>query len=648
MATVAEAFDLAFQHHQAGRLPEAEALYRHILQVQPNHPDAHNNLGSALGIQGKLEEAAAHFRQALALQPTYAEAHNNLGNVLKRQGKLEEAIMHYRQALALKPAYADAHNNLGNALKSQGKLAEAVAQYRQALALQSAYADAHNNLGLALEEQGHVEEAVAAYRRALALQPDYAEAENHLMHQLQHLCEWGQLEELIRRQKQHLCTASGSRVPPFTFLCIPSSPAEQLRAAQNWAADRLAPIVRLRGSLGFRFARAPKPRLRLGYLSADFREHAMAYLSAELFELHDRNSFEVFAYSYGPDDGGPTRARIARACDRFVDFAAVSFQNAARQIYKDGVDILLDLQGYTGAARSEIVALRPAPIQVNYPGYAGTMGVDFIDYIVTDRFVTPPDQPTFFAEKCVYLPDCYLPTDRKRQIAEWTPTRKECRLPEQGFVFCCFNSPHKIAPPVFEVWMRVLKAVPSSVLWLLESNSGVSANLRREAKAQGVDPKRLVFAPKIPVPRYLARFRAADLFLDTLPYNAHTTASEALWAGLPVLTCVGETFASRVAGSLLTAIGLPELITHLLKDYEALAVQLARSPLKLAGLRNRLAKNRLTMPLFDSERYTRHLERACRMMWDIYARGEAPQQIEVPALPPVKTGSVKRRTARKA
>ena len=342
-----------------------------------------------------------------------------------------------------------------------------------------------------------------------------------------------------------------------------------------------------------------------------------------------------------------SRKRLARACDRFVDLTALSYVEAARTIHKDGIDLLIDLQGYTQLARTPILALRPAPIQVNWLGYPGTMGAEFMDYIITDRFITPPDYAPFFSEKLVSLPDCYQVNDRKREIAKQALTRAECGLPEQGIVFCCFNNTYKIMSAVFDIWMRMLRQIPGSVLWLLEANAGAAANLRREAKARGIEPERLVFAPRLPLAQHLARHGHADLFLDTWPYNAHTTASDALWAGLPVLTCAGETFASRVAGSLLTAIGLPELITYSLPEYEARALQLARRPSELAELRKRLAKNRLTSPLFDSERFTRHLEKAYGMMWERYVSGEAPQHIEVPAGPPQKKAPAKRRITRK-
>jgi predicted O-linked N-acetylglucosamine transferase (SPINDLY family) len=716
MATIPEALNLALQHHRAGRLPEAEALYRQILQAQPDHPGAlhllgmiayqvgrhevaveyvkqaialnpavaefHNNLGTvyfelnqieaasrhlntALQLQpdyseaeynlanllrkeGILEEAAVHYRKALELKPDYAAAYNNLGLILHEQRKLAEAVAHYKKALALVPTFAEAHNNLGITLADQGHPAEAEAHCRKALALKPAFAEAHGNLGNVLKDQGRLEEAVMQYRRALALRPDLAEAESQLMHQLQHLCDWPGLEELFDRQRKFVREQSHPQIPPFTLLAIPSSPAEQLVCARNHSASRFSSFAVLREQFGFNFARTSKSKLRIGYLSADFHQHATAYLIAELFELHDRTRFEVAAYSYGPNDGSEMRRRLVRACNRFVDISDDTFVETARRIYEDKIDILVDLKGHTKAARTEIVALRPAPIQVNYLGYPGTMGAECIDYIITDRFITPPGHAPFFSEKLVSLPDCYQVNDRTREIAKQALTRAECGLPGQGLVFCSFNNTYKIMPAVFDIWMRALRQNPGSVLWLLEANAGAAANLRREAKARGIEPERLVFAPRLPLAQHLARHGHADLFLDTWPYNAHTTASDALWAGLPVLTCAGETFASRVAGSLLTAIGLPELITHSLPEYEAAAMRLARDPSELAGLRRRLAKNRLTAPLFDSERFTRHLEKAYGMMWERYVSGEAPQHIEVPALPPLKKASAKRRTTRKA
>jgi predicted O-linked N-acetylglucosamine transferase (SPINDLY family) len=632
--------DLAEAHNnlglalqEEGRLAEAIAHYRQALALKPDLAEAHNNLGLALQEEGRLAEAIAHYRQALALNPALAEVHNNLGSALAALGQWGEAAAHCQQALALRPSFAQAQNNLGNVLKEQGDLEAAVACLQQALALQPDFAEAHYNLGNTLKEQGRRTEALVHYKQALAVKPDYAEAENQLMHQLQHLCDWTMLTELFDRQRRTVRTNPVAQLTPFSLLSTPSSPQEQLACARNWVANRLAPIARLREQFGFAFIRTAKPRLRVGYLSADFHQHATAYLIAELFELHDRTRFEVWTYSYGPDDGSPMRQRLVRACDRFTDIGPASYEAAARQVYADGIDVLVDLKGYTRGARTQILALRPAPIQVNYLGFPGTLGANFMDYIITDRFITPPDQAPFFTEQIVYLPDCYQANDRQRKIAEAPPTPRDCGLPETGFVFCCFNNSYKITPEMFTVWIRLLQQVPDSVLWLLEANPQVAANLRQEAVARGVNPNRLVFAPRLPSEQHLARHRLADLFLDTLPYNAHTTCSDALWAGLPVLTCAGDTFASRVGGSLLGAAGLPELVTNSLPEYEARALHLARRPSELAEFRDRLAQKRLIAPLFDTPRFTRHLEMAYKLMWELYQAGDEPRRIEVPPLP---------------
>jgi len=357
-------------------------------------------------------------------------------------------------------------------------------------------------------------------------------------------------------------------------------------------------------------------KIRLGYLSADFHQHATAYLIAEVFERHDRARFEVAAYSYGPDDRSGMRARLKGAFDRFLDIRPLAHGEAARQIHEAGIDILVDLKGYTTHARTEILAYRPAPIQVNYLGYPGTMGAEFMDYIIADPFLVPEDRQPFYSEALAYLPDCYQSNDTKREISEQVPSRAECGLPERGFVFCCFNNTYKITPAFFDIWMRLLHAVPGSVLWLLEANAAAKTNLRREAAARGIDPERLIFAPRQHLPEHLARHRHADLFLDTLPCNAHTTASDALWASLPLLTCAGETFAGRVAGSLLQACGMPELITTSPEAYEAIALKLASEPSRVAVLRRRLEQQRLSAALFDIARFTRNLEAAYIRMWE--------------------------------
>ncbi len=419
---------------------------------------------------------------------------------------------------------------------------------------------------------------------------------------------------------------------PFVLLALstPTTARQQLRCSRRWVGR----LLKSDGGAGRCLARprpsVPKSRITVGYLSGNFHSHAVAWLTAELFEKHDRGRFAIFGYSYGPDDRSPMRRRLAGAFDRFVDVKESSFAQAAQRIAADEVDILVDLMGYTKDTRPQILASRPAPIQVNYLGYPGTMGAEFMDYILVDDFVVPPDQQPFFTERLVHLPGCFQANDSQREISSRTPSRAQCGLPEDGFVFCCFNNSYKITPAVFDVWMRLLKAVPASVLWLSEGNRFVSANLRREAKARGVAAERLVFArPEPLMSDHLARHRVADLFLDTFPYNAHTTASDALWASLPVLTLSGRTFASRVAGSLLRTLGLPELITTSLEDYEQAALRLARDRKQLGDLRSRLKANRKTSGLFDGGRFARDLEKAYAAMWDDYASGREPQAFQV-------------------
>jgi protein O-GlcNAc transferase len=379
----------------------------------------------------------------------------------------------------------------------------------------------------------------------------------------------------------------------------------------------------------FTHSRSLDGRLRIGYLSNDFRNHATSHLMKSLFSLHDRANFEIFAYSFGADDNSEYRRYISASCEHFQDIINLSIEESARQIFNDGIHILIDLKGYTAGSRNGILALRPAPIQVNYIGFPGTMGADLIDYIIGDATVTPPEFVDSFSEKLVTLPHSYFVNDHQQVISSTPITRSQYNLPESAFVFCCFNNNYKIDPLIFDVWMRILANVPGSVLWLLVRFPVVEDNLRREAQARGISSDRLIFAEYHEKPEHLARHQLADLFLDTLYYNAHTTASDALWAGLPVITCPGKTFASRVAASLLTAVGLPELITNNLEQYEELAIHLAHSPAELSQLKQKLAANRTTYPLFDTPRFTRNLEQAYRAMWETYAAGKLPQAIDV-------------------
>ncbi len=618
-------FNLAVALQALDRGDEAIACFEAAITLRPDYVKAHGSLGVALLAQGRPDAALASFDRAVALNPGSAEVHNGRGSVLAALRRYGEALASYDQAIALKRDYAEAFTNRGVALGELLRFDQAVASYDTAIRLKPDYPEAFNNRGIALVELRRLEDALASYQQAVRAKPDHAHAAAQIIQLKQRLCDWrdyaaleAALHELVRRAE---------RIPPFILLATASSPAEQLAAARQWMAGFDRPAGGPLPNVGPR----AHEKIRIGYLSADFFNHATAFLTAELFERHDRERFEIYGYSYGPDDASDMRRRLVAAFDHFSELRPLSDGDAAQAIRRDEIDIIVDLKGFTQNARSEILLRRPAPIQVNYLGYPGTMGADCVDYIIADRWVIPADQSEYFTEKVVSLPDSYQVNDRKRRIGDRTPSRAEAGLPETGFVFCSFNNNYKITPPVFDVWMSLLRQVEGSVLWLIGDNDAVVRNLRREAEGRGIAAGRLVFAPRMPLEDHLARHGLADLFLDTVPCNAHTTASDALWAGLPLVTCLGTTFAGRVAASLLAAAGLPELITASLVEYEALALRLARDPRALAGINAKLAHNRLTCALFDTDRFRRHLEKAFLTMWERHRRGEPPADFAVAA-----------------
>jgi protein O-GlcNAc transferase len=652
-------FNLGGVLHQQHELAAAEASYRRVISLNPGIAVVHNNLGTMLKDQGLPDAALAAFDHAIRLQPDYAEAIYNRATVLQQQSKPEAALADYGRAIALRNDYTDAVNNAGIVLQELGRAGEAIDLYRALLARVPDYADACNNLGTALlaedrpdearlafeqalthrpdfpeafynlgnawRELGHLAEAIAAYRNALRLRSDYADAFSQLTYHRAQACAWD--DDGADQQTLLGMVRQGVRIPPFYLFSTPASASDQLLCARQWIESIRPPPDAM---FSHRISTA-RGRIRLGYLSGDFHQHATAALMAELFERHDRGRFEVVAYSYGPDDNSPMRARLVRGFDRFVDIRALSHRNAAGLIHADQVDILIDLKGYTRHARPAIAAHRAAPVQVSYLGYPATMGADFIDYIVVDPVVVPASQQPFFSERLVHLPCSYQVNDRQREMAAGR-SRQDCGLPAAGFVFCCFNNTYKLSPALFDIWMRLLDSIPGSVLWLLEANRLVEGNLRIEAGKRGVDPARLIFAPVVPSAEHLGRHAHADLFLDTLPCNAHTTASDALWAGLPVLTCSGETFAGRVAGSLLTAVGMPELVTTSLEQYEQTALALARDPQRLVALRQTLRKNRDASALFDLPKLTANIEAAYERIWQTWLSGERPAAFSIEAI----------------
>jgi protein O-GlcNAc transferase len=610
--------------HELGRLDEALASYDRALGVRPDYAEAHYNRGNALEGLKRFDEAMASYDRALSLWPNLAGAHTNRGNTLRELKRYDEALASYDRALALQPDLAEALSNRGMILHELKRYDEALASYDGALSLRPDYVEALSNRGTTLQELKRFDEALATYDRLLAVAPDHAHAFSGAASCAINLCDWDMRTRLTADLNAHI-SGKTSVISSFILLGYSGDPALQLQCARNYAEHRIPAL--------------PQPlwtgqtwrhdRLRVAYLSADFRTHATAFLMAELFERHDRSRFEIIGVSFGIDDGSEMRRRLIAAFDQFHDVRGKSDREVARLLHDLQADIAIDLKGYTHESRPEIFAYRPAPIQVSYLGYPGTMGASFIDYIVADKIVAPFEHQRFYSEKIVHLPDCYQVNDSKRKIGERAPTRQQAGLPEHAFVFCSFNNNWKIAPDVFDVWMRLLHHVEGSVLWLLRDNDGAERNLRKEAERRGIDPARLVFAGRLPPDEHLARHRLADLFLDTLPCNAHTTASDALWARLPVLTCLGAAFAGRVAASLVNAAGIPELIAGNLEEYKALALKLARDPALLAELKGRLARNRATCPLFNTDRFARHIEAAYTTMWETWQRGEAAKSFSV-------------------
>jgi predicted O-linked N-acetylglucosamine transferase (SPINDLY family) len=676
---------------QVGDTPGARDHFHAILRLAPGHPDAAFNLGVMALERDELDEARQWFERALGYAPQHVAAMINLGAVLQRQSRLDEAAACLRKALTLEPANAAARNNLARTLALQGRLAEARECYLETLRLNPHFTAAHEGMASvclalgrtneaighlqatleaepdnhaivsalagALFEVGKLEEAEGAARRASTLDPSSASAYatlanisvvrgdlaraiaalesgyaqtgdtgllGMLTYQLRQGCDWTKWQAAWARMAPEIerDSALGS---PFWLLCEPTTALQQLGYTRRWAQSRFGTISS--SSSDARGVPREHRRLRVGYLSSDLQEHAAAYLIAEVLELHDRERFEVFAYSHGPDDQGTMRPRLRAACEHFLDIAWEPDDVAAERIRQDELDILVDLKGYTAGDRLTIMARRPCEMQVTWLGYPGTTGASFIDCLIADAFIIPPGREAAYSERIVRMPHCYQPNDRKRVVGETLP-RSEYGIREGAFVFCCFNQAYKITPDVFGVWMELMRSVPDSLLWLIESNRLAKHNLLEAARARGVAADRLVFAPRLPYARHLARYRVADLALDTFPYTSHTILSDALWCGCPTVGLCGETFASRVSGSLLTAAGLPDMVTHALPDYQRLAYRLATDAALLLETRARVARARDNSPLFDSTGFARDLE--CLYASLVEATQRDPQKKRAP------------------
>jgi len=644
--------------HNLGRLNEALVSYSRALGLKPDHVDVLTNLGNAHVELKQFDEALSSYDRALAIAPHDAAAHfgrgnafiglgrfddalqsydralkaapdearvlNNRGNALERLSRLDEALVCYDRVVRLDPKHAEALHNRGNLLIQLKRYGEALESYERALATRPEYPDALYGRGYALMELKRYDDAIAAFEQLLAARADYPYALGMMLHAKRTACDWRDASTLVSQTVR--AVREGKRaVTPLAFLAVSDSAEDNARCARIVIGDKYgsAPQPMWRGE------RYRHERIRVAYVSADFNMHAVATQMAGVFERHDRRAFETIAISHGLDDKSEMRSRLERAFDRFVDVRNRSDRDIAALLRQEEVDIAVDLTGLTGRSRPGIFAFRPAGLQAQHLGFPGTMGADFIDYVIADRVVIPENEERHYSEKVVTLPDSYLPTDPSRGIAQ-APSRAQAGLPEPGFVFCSFNNGYKFSPELFDVWMRLLKGTEGAVLWLPDANDAARRNLAREARTRGVDPARLLFAAyETRAEDHLARLSLADLFLDTLPYNAHSTACDALWAGLPVLTCRGHSFAGRVAASQLQAAGLSELITDTLESYERVAMTLAGDAAMLQTIRTRLAQIRRQCPLFDADLFARHLEAAYAQMYERHRRGLPPQSFSV-------------------
>lgn len=621
------------------RLEAALACYEAARAAKPDLAVVAYNIGNALRRLGRLDEAFRAFEQALELDPGLASAHNGLGLVRQQQNRHEEAIAHFDAALAVNPKLGDAYNNRALSWQAQGRYSAALEDYMRLLELYPDRVEAYFNYGGLLQLLERWDESITVFRKGLEQDPNCAIIYPYLAHALMQQCNWANLDALVQRIRENtdaeLAAGRHVSITPFALHSMPGPfPMSLRRRIAEAVSERIARQAGAADGRAF-FVHAPRPRrakLRVGYVSPDFRFHSVAVAFKGVLDAHDRDRFEWFGYSLHGGRIDDMNRQFRETFDCFVDIAHMPHREAAERIYADGIDVLVDLAGHTRGCRLEIFALRPAPVQAHYLGFTSTVGARFLDYLITDPRLAPPEHRQHYTEKLVLLPDSFM-AGRRAPIADERPTRRDEGLPEDGFVFANFNNHYKFEPRIFSVWMRLLRRTPGSVLWLLRGTPKSAENLRREAAARGVDPARLVFAEPKRHPQHLARLGLADLALDNLYHGGGVTTLDALWVGVPVLTIKGDTLPARNGTSLLTAIGLEELVTSSLEEYDRLALTLAREPARLAELKRRLAENRDRYPLFNVARLARHIERAYDLMWDRFARGLPPEEIEVPPLP---------------
>ena len=604
---------------------EAIASFNKAIELKPGYTEAYNNLGVAFKEINQINSALESYKKALEINPEYAEAHNNLGLAFSNMGQIKESINSFRLALKLKPDYTFAYNNYGSALKQIGKFKDASECYIKALSIDAKFYEAHNNLGNVFKYLKRHDESLKSYERTYELNPDADYVLGNIALAKLHLCSWNELSNYLNEFPKKI-NNDEKIVDPFPLLAIIDNPELQQKSAEVYINHKFPENFDLPKISPY----SGHDKIRIGYFSPDFRIHPVANLTAELYEIHNRDKFEVYAFSFGPDTKDEMNMRIKSGVDHFHDVRLMSHKEVALLSRSLEIDIAIDLGGFTQDTRTSIFAMRASPIQVNYLGYSGTMGAEYIDYLISDLTLIPEDKQQYYSEKIAYLPDSFMVNDTKNKVSTKEFTRKEAGLPDKGFVYSCFNHHYKITPAIFATWMKILSKVDGSVLWLSDGNNTGISNLKNEAKKSGIDSKRLIFAPRLDLREdHLNRIKLSNLFLDTLPYNAHATTSDALQVGLPVLTRIGESFASRVAASLINSVNLPELITETQQQYEELAIELAKDPKKLKLIKDKLKNNLPLSPLYDTPLYAKQLESAYQEMYERSQKKLEPDHIYV-------------------
>ena len=622
--TIDQIYKKAIKADQKGNLEEALISFKKVSELEPDHAECYYNLGYIQLKLNRLNEAEVSYKKAIELKPDYAEAYQNLGTTLYKLHSLDKSEASYKKAIELKPDYTIAYSNLGAVYFKLYRFKDAEANYKKALELNPDFAVAYRNLGDLQKFLGKLDDALINYNHAYTLNPDMDFLLGTFLHIKMQLCLWDGLSKYLNELTKKIDI--GKKVSPtFQLLSLIDDPSIHKKSAEIFSNHDYPKSNTFTKISNYH----NHEKIKIGYFSPDFRNHPVPRLNAELYEIHDRKKFEIYAFSFGQDTKDEMNIRIKAGVDHFHDVNMMSDRDVVKLARSLEIDIAVDLGGFTTGSRQGIFAMSTAPIQVNYLGYPGTMGVDYMDYLIADKTIIPKEKHKYYSEKIVYMPYSYQANLSKSNISPTSLTRKEVGLPDIGFVFCCFNNQHKITPTTFAGWMRILKVSEGSVLWLLIKNDSSAKNLKKEAAKFGVNEDRLIFAPSISNEDHLRRIQLADLFLDTLPYNAHTTASDALRVGLPLLTCKGNSFASRVAASLLNSVNLPEMITTSQDQYESFAIELASNPEKMKTIKDKLVFNLNTAPLYNAELYTRHLEAAYLKMHRLNQKKLNPDYIEI-------------------